>query len=72
MTKIFKIGFCLWELMGDHFTSILNIDKACKKEDLLSTLHKRCSQFIDEVVKMLEDNNEDKEEGESKGIGSLF
>lgn len=71
MTKVVKIGFSLWELMGDHFTSLFHLEKAFKKEDLKNKLHEYCNKFIDEVMKMFNDNNDD-DEREETGIGSLF
>jgi len=71
MNNTFKIGFCLWELMDNNFTALFNMDKAFKKEDLLSHLHEYCNKFIDEVMKIFDDNDEDKDK-EHEGIGSLF
>lgn len=37
MKSMFKVGFTIWEFVGDKYQSIANIEKSCTSENLLKT-----------------------------------
>lgn len=56
MKSVFKVGFTIWEFVGEQYQSIINIEKSCTSENLLMV----SEELMTFIRKFIEENGDKK------------